>query len=186
MFFSKLINLLPLLAAVGGATAAKRDIAANTGSNITVYAYGTGISGLPVYAGTDGLAYVSTNPSSDMKPVNWTLARGGQVPWNVTLGSSNSTSTSAIQFYIVTTADAFEPVGFLNSTSTAPDGAVTTGFTTYGSNVMYIDGSTYTSQFWAMSTTETGVWEIMWNESGADQAGSVPVALRTVGPPTIN
>lgn len=85
-------------------------------------------------------------------------------------------------FYIVTTADAFSPVGFVSSNETAPTGAETVGFTIYGSDIMFISGSTLESQFWAMETGASGEWELMWNVNGTQQGDSVPVTLKTTGP----
>ena len=85
-------------------------------------------------------------------------------------------------FYIVTTANAFSPVGFVSSNGTTPTGAETVGFTIYGSDIMFISGSTLESQFWAMETGASGEWEIMWNVNGTQQDSSVPVTLKTIGP----
>lgn len=107
------------------------------------------------------------------------------MPWNVTANSTDTNTTAtttASTFYIVDTADAFSPVGFVISNETAPSGAQTVGFTLYGSDVVFKSGSTLQAQFWAMATNATDEWEIMWNVNGTSQDGSVPVTLKTTAP----
>ena len=96
--------------------------------------------------------------------------------------TNTTTTTTASTFYIITTVNAFSPVGFISSNETAPSGVETIGFTLYGSDVMFISGSTLEAQFWAMATNTTDEWEIMWNVNGANQDGSVPVTLKTTAP----
>lgn len=99
------------------------------------------------------------------------------------INSTNSTTTTTGTFYIIPTTDAFDPVGFISSNETAPIGAETDGFRTYGTQVMYTDGTTYKAQFWALQTSNgTTEWEIYWNESGDLQDGAVPVTLKTTAP----
>jgi hypothetical protein len=104
------------------------------------------------------------------------------VPWNVTANFTNTTITTTSVFYIITAANGFSPVGFVFSNKTAPSGAETVGFTIYGSDIMFISGSTLESQFWAMETDAPSEWELMWNVNGTQQDGSVPVTLKTTGP----
>ena len=79
--------------------------------------------------------------------------------------------------------------------SSAPAGAMTTGFVTYGPTVMVIaaetdsgeDGNdagktTYASEFWASATDTDGVWTLMWNEAGTAQDNSVPLTIKTTAP----
>ena len=96
--------------------------------------------------------------------------------------TNTTATTTASTFYIVDTADAFSPVGFVLSNETAPSGAETVGFTLYGSDVVFKSGSTLQAQFWAMATNATDEWEIMWNVNGTSQDGSVPVTLKTIAP----
>lgn len=128
-----------------------------------------------------GIAYVSTNTVSNLTSLTWSIDNKGTVPWNVTSTSANSSTTIPSTFYIVTTEDAFSPVGFLssNTNTTAPPGSETVGFALYGSDVSFLSGETLLSQFWAKSVgTEGTEWVIYWNVNGSSQANSVPVVLK--------
>jgi hypothetical protein len=112
-----------------------------------------------------------------------TITTDGSAEWTVSINATNSTASQTGVFYIVPTEDAFVPAGFETANNTAPSGAETNSFTTYGSVVMYSDNSTYRAQFWALATNNaTDEWEILWNESGALQDGAVPVTLKTLAP----
>jgi hypothetical protein len=80
------------------------------------------------------------------------------VPWNVTI-NSNATTITTSTFYIVNTADAFHPVGFLTSNETAPSDVETVGFTLYGTDVVFKSGSTLEAQFWVTATDSTEEWK---------------------------
>ncbi|RDW74924.1 hypothetical protein BP6252_06066 [Coleophoma cylindrospora] len=154
-----LLKTLASLLAVVGVSAIphdKRSIA----TDMTIYAYGTGISGLPVRANSNG--------DIDTK---------GESAWNVT---SNTTTTSST-FYIVTTTDAFAPAGFLSANATASTGVETLGFALYGSSVAFISDSTYLSQFWATKVSDDE-YTINWNVNGSDHANSIPVNLKITAP----
>ena len=101
-------------------------------------------------------------------------------PSTSTNTSTNTTNVST--FYIITTADAYSPVGFVSSNDTAPTGAVEVGFTIYGSDIMYVSDSVLEAQFWAKETVSGQEWEIMWNAKGEDQSDSTPVTLKIAGP----
>jgi hypothetical protein len=95
---------------------------------------------------------------------------------NATVNSTSAVST----FYIVPTDSAFESTGFVTN-STAPTGAVTTGFGTFGNQLVYFDNSTLLSQFWAETTDTDGVWAVKWNSASTSQDDSTPVTLKTTG-----
>ncbi|KAH8882068.1 hypothetical protein GQ53DRAFT_886052 [Thozetella sp. PMI_491] len=171
MLFKATACLLSAIA-LGDAAAMGRVAARDT---TQVYAYGTDIPGLPLYAGSDGLAYISNSSDvTGLAALTWSIDSTGERPWNAT--NTNSTMAS---LYMITASDSFAQVGFLNSSTTAPSSAVTKGFVTYGSYIMYLDGDTYVSEFWAQTTDSTGVWALMWNQNGTAQVDSVPVSLKT-------
>lgn len=124
---------------------------------------------------------------------------------NTTSSSAASNSTSALTsgsaFYVVAgstsdTDDSFAQAGFVADAASAPSGATTTGFVTYGPYVMVLSASddgaasaggkdTYVSEFWATASgTTDGVWTLMWNAAGTAQDNSVPVTLKTTAPIT--
>lgn len=100
----------------------------------------------------------------------------------MTANSLSSSVSPGAAFYIVITADAFEQAGFVDSSATAPSGAVTTGFALYGSDIMYIDGNEYLSQFWAEPTSSDDLYELIWNAGGESSDDAVPVNLKPMAP----
>ncbi|KAH7403703.1 hypothetical protein BKA64DRAFT_744256 [Cadophora sp. MPI-SDFR-AT-0126] len=178
MYFSRFISLLPAIA--GLASAIPHSKRADT-EDITIYAYGTNISGLAIYAGsTDGLAYIASAPSADLTAITWDVSSTDST-WNVT---ESNTTISVGSFYIVDTDSAFTAAGFLSSNSTTPANAVTTGFKIFGGQVALISNGSLLSQFWATTTDTEGVYSLMWNSDGTSQDNSVPVALKTMAPST--
>ncbi|CAK7232346.1 hypothetical protein SBRCBS47491_008238 [Sporothrix bragantina] len=191
---------------VAGAAASPSGIHDRTGrivhkrttETVELYAYGTNISGLAIYAGSDNLAYVATDDAAaNLTAVTWTIDTSGTDAWtvaaNTTASTTNSSSslTSGSTFYIVsdsTSDDSFAQAGFVSDASSAPTGATTTGFVTYGPFVMVLDDTddsgkeTYVSEFWATETDTDGLWALMWNEDGSAQDNSVPVTLKTTAP----
>lgn len=129
------------------------------------------------------------------------------IPW--TVSSNDSTITDSPTLYIVPTSGSFTQVGFYDSSSsstyhafpyptlqltllspgsTLPTGAVTTGFTLFGTSLAYqaTDGS-FELQFWGQATNTTGVWELIWNAGGeggvsVDGLAITPVTLKTMAP----
>jgi hypothetical protein len=73
--------------------------------------------------------------------------------------------------------------GFVDQTSsnaTLPTGAVTTGFSIFGTQVVYYDSdSQILSQFWAQTTDDESVWRVVWNSDGEAEDDSVPVVLKS-------
>ncbi|KAH8652633.1 hypothetical protein BGZ60DRAFT_419944 [Tricladium varicosporioides] len=126
-----------------------------------------------------GLAYIATDPPSNYSSVTLDIANTGDVTWNATV----SNTTDAGVFYIVDSG--FSAAGFVSSNTTAPDGALTVGFSMFGSQVVYISGSNLEAQFWAQETGEDGVWALMWNTNGTSQDGSVPIVLKKSAPTAI-
>ena len=95
-------------------------------------------------------------------------------------------SSTAGTFYIIDSGSTYAAVGFVssNTASTATNGTnfTTVGFSLFGGQVVYTDGTTLESQFWAKTTAIDGVWSLMWNSDGSNQANSVPVTVKTIAP----
>lgn len=88
--------------------------------------------------------------------------------------------------YIINTSGSFNQVGFLALNDSAMTGAVTSGFTWFGTNVAYAaNNSNYQMQFWATPPNDTGIWRLMWNANGLSESNSVPVALKSTPPVTL-
>ncbi|ORY63849.1 uncharacterized protein BCR38DRAFT_474443 [Pseudomassariella vexata] len=183
MHFRQILSSVALLAV--GASAApqnKRDVE----TNVTIYAWGTGLSGLPVFAGTDGIAYMAASPPANLSALTWDIDITGTAPWNVTMAENSTSSsvntTNSRSFFIVSSSDAYAPCGFVPKNGSMPEGGQTAGFIKWGSDVMVKNGSTYTSQFWAQSTSDEGIWSLMWNSDGSSQDNAIPVLLKTTAP----
>jgi hypothetical protein len=91
--------------------------------------------------------------------------------------------------YIVPTTNSFQQVGFVdlngdsNSSSSAPDGATTTGFKWYGTTVAYTtEDSQYEMQFWAVTTNITGLYTLHWNSNGSLHDNATPVTVKSTPP----
>lgn len=47
---------------------------------------------------------------------------------------------------------------------------------------MYIDDEEYEAQFWAETTSTTGVWSLKWNTDGTSEDNSTPVVIKKTAP----
>ncbi|CZR69398.1 uncharacterized protein PAC_19298 [Phialocephala subalpina] len=178
-----------------------------TESDVTLYAYGSEANGAPIFyadgnspklsllswniADSDykGLAYVgetstlasasvATNVTFTVDPDDTT------VPWTITAKSSTVVLNATYSMYIVPTSGSFTQVGFASSNSTLPTGAVTTGFSFFGTNVAYAASSVdYELQFWANATTTDGIYALYWNAASTDvPSGAFSVTVKTTAP----
>jgi hypothetical protein len=133
---------------------------------------------------------VYTSLQLTLAPVS-TGGSDSTTPWTAAPNSTNTTffpSTNPV-LYIIPTSGSFAQVGFVdpNDTSTAPTGAVTTGFTFFGTNVAYVgNDSSIQLQFWAQETNTTDVWALMWNAAGIAEDRSIPVTLKSTPPTVLN
>ncbi|KAF7905781.1 hypothetical protein EAF00_000060 [Botryotinia globosa] len=188
----------PLLFLFGGMTASaavlqKRDTSST--DSFQLYAYGTGIGGLPVYY-SDGNAFIgNTVPAGSKVNADITFTPTSSTEWIVTPSSSNvtlsNTTTSAL--VINPSSDGLTNVGFTgavvgNSTtkglsaSTAGNGT-TKGFIAFGNWAMWKDPSTekIVSNFYATPVCD-GVWQLMWNGEEIYDGSSISVAVRKIAP----
>ncbi|KAH8790378.1 hypothetical protein F5882DRAFT_460885 [Hyaloscypha sp. PMI_1271] len=176
-----LTALLPLLLSAALTSAKPHPFITRrtTTTDTTIYAYGTNISGLPlVYGNSDGLAYIADNTSlpSTFSAITWDITTATSTTWNAT--TSNSSSVGS---FFITPTSSFAAAGFTSSNNTTSS-IVTTGFSLFGEQVVFVNGSTYESQFWASSTDTDGVYALYWNSDGIEESGSVPVVLKTIAP----
>ncbi|KAE8449617.1 hypothetical protein EG329_007947 [Mollisiaceae sp. DMI_Dod_QoI] len=177
MYLSKTFFVLHLLTALGSAVPhSKRTVT----SGIQLYAYGTNISGLPLYYGnSDGLVYIANNPPSTYSNLTWTVDSTGSLPWNATISNSSQVGT----FYIVNDNSTYASAGFNSQNSTTNvTGTTTSGFALFGGQVVFIDDSIYEAQFWAQTTVTADVWSLKWNAEGTSQENSTPVVIKKTAP----
>ncbi len=132
------------------------------------------------------MAYIvedATN-SSTYSALTWQISTSSGTTLNAT---SNSTGNSVGALYIVDSDASFAAAGFITNNSTVPSGAVTSGFRLFGGQLVYLDSNgTMEAQFWATTTSSTGVWSLMWNSAGTSEDNSVPVAIKTKAPAALS
>ncbi|KAF7960386.1 hypothetical protein EAE96_000069 [Botrytis aclada] len=187
----------PLLFLFGGLTASAAVLQrrASPTDPFHLYAYGTGIGGLPVYY-SDGNAFIGNTVPADSKVnANITFTPTSTSEWIVTPSSSNVTltNTTASALVINPSPSKLTNVGFTgavvgNSTikglsaSTAGNGT-TKGFIAFGNWAMWKNPSTekIVSNFYATPVCD-GVWQLMWNAEEIDDGSSISVAVRKTAP----
>jgi len=165
----------------------------STESGIFLYGYGSnaagdGPNGAPIFY-ADGLAYlgttgspswtsVATNVTFILDPDDTTSA------WTIQPNSTSVTFNATESIYIVPTSGEFTQVGFASSNDSLPTGAVTTGFSFYGTAVAYAASeSDYELMFWANATNTSGIYALYWNAGSNDTLdGAFPVTIKTTAP----
>lgn len=93
--------------------------------------------------------------------------------------------TSVGDMYIDSSDDIFD---FVVLRGSASNGTIsgTSGMTTYGKQLVYNNGSSILSEFWAQPIANTDgtntVWALHWNSNNEYRHGAVPVVLKTIAP----
>ncbi|KAF3764263.1 hypothetical protein M406DRAFT_351651 [Cryphonectria parasitica EP155] len=178
MYWTSFITVfaLPGTLAMPWSLSPRRASAATTGA--TLYAYGTNISGFPVlYNGNDGHLYISASNTTvpGLQSVTWDIpALTSATTTTTTATLSNGTSPGGLHLNIT--------VSGLGSVSVLTN--ATTGITTYGKQLVYIDDSSFEAKFWARSVQVDGssAWSLTWNEENSLEGGATPVNIKTDGP----
>ncbi|KAH8588999.1 hypothetical protein B0O99DRAFT_342394 [Bisporella sp. PMI_857] len=163
-----------------------------TGSGISLYAYGGGTNGAPVFY-DNGLAYIGYPAlSSASTNITFTVDTNAAAdPWYIaanTTDSVNSTAafTGSPMFYIVPTDGSFEQAGFAANASAVPAGGKTTGFSWFGTSVAFAGSeSDFEMAFWAVNTNTTGIWSLYWSKNNTNVDNSVSIVLKSTPPVSI-
>ncbi|TVY29639.1 hypothetical protein LHYA1_G001017 [Lachnellula hyalina] len=186
MLFTSFTALLALAGLSSAATTKRATV------STTLFAYGAGTNGAPVFY-SDGLAYIGqtgfASPNGTQTNITFAIDRTSTTtPWPITANSTSVTFNSTLDLYIVPTNGTFTQVGFA-ANSSVPTGGVTTGFGWYGKSVAYAaSDSDYQLRFWATNTTTTGIYALYWNDNTATSdtpEGAFPVAIKSTPPPTV-
>ncbi|PQE10376.1 cytochrome p450 protein [Rutstroemia sp. NJR-2017a WRK4] len=173
-------SIIPITAFLSFTCLAAPHDKRTTYTDITLYAYGQNISGLPIlYGNTDGLAYIGTTTATNStSALSWDIDSKGSLPWNATVVNS----TAGGEFYIVNGGSSNLAAGFATANTTLPTNATTSGFSLFGGQVVYVDADfQFLSQFWATETFD-GFWQLTWNSDGAHRENSVPVTVKMIPP----
>ncbi|KAK6073330.1 hypothetical protein SCUP515_06942 [Seiridium cupressi] len=166
MMFKKLLTTLPFVAC-----AVSKPLEARAVTDFTIYAYGSeDIFGFPVVAIND-TAYITSNTIDQTSSAQ-------NVTFDAMSTRGNFTATIAEEgkslFYVPSTSGT---IGFTNSTDDST--VITTGFGFYGHVVFLQTGTTMLTEWYAIPTSDTAMWQLSWN----DQTGEgIPVALRNIAP----
>ncbi|OCK92396.1 uncharacterized protein K441DRAFT_614615 [Cenococcum geophilum 1.58] len=176
-----------LLAASVLASASPLLARATSSDSFGLYAYGSGIGGLPVFY-SDGNAYIGHGPppnASSSANITLTKNPNDSVGWIAnpnTTTSSNATWADA-SFYVPSPEASSHQVGF---TSNATSDQISSGFAFYG-HVTFLVASSggWEALFYAKPTASSGIWSLMWNQTGETDSSAVPVALKDSAPPTL-
>ncbi|KAI1487643.1 hypothetical protein F5X96DRAFT_133467 [Biscogniauxia mediterranea] len=157
---------------------------APTGS-FNLYAYGSGIGGVPVvYDGDTAYAgFPSVFNSTEAAPVLFELSN------NVLTGSPNSTTNSSptwsnVTLYIPAPTSSSHSVGFISGSS-SNSSILTSGFMFYGQDVLHKSSSgTLETEWYAVPTDTEHIWTLAWNVTSDAVNGTVPISLRSAKPST--
>lgn len=150
----------------------------------TLYAYGTNITGLPVFY-MDSLAYIGYRIPNDLNnATNITFTMNNTSLYtqkNLTSGGSGTFSGEP-RLQIDTTTDATAQSSF-----TADEDDTTTNTTTnfrFLGTDLYWENSDGTLQanFWATTTSMENIWKLIWNEPNDKLEDGTTVVVQTTPP----
>ena len=84
------------------------------------------------------------------------------------------------KYYIHNNDTGLMQTGF---TQAANSTTITSGFHFYGDYVMWEDDAgAYQTLFFAVPTTDTGVYKLSWGSGGENDSTAVPVSIRRLAP----
>ncbi|OQD65136.1 hypothetical protein PENPOL_c006G04729 [Penicillium polonicum] len=160
-----------------------------------LYAYGPGISGLPVFYrnGTAQVAdasKVDTTTMAAMTPINFTASTG-----NTFVAHPSSRTSSTEDFTTLSTNTNMlcldrgntdsNPVGFTGTSAREQSNTtrLSNVWSTYGSYVLVtVTGA----NFYARQTGTDGLYSLLWSSSAEAMTDTIPLVLRTTEPATVS
>lgn len=148
----------------------------------SIYAYGSNISGSPVFV-NDGIAYIGNSTAMDDAMGVTFVQIGTEI--SVHNHYRNGTDGGSDEYLAIdTTTGASNPVLIANSTVT--DGYTTEGFNLYGTQLTWLTSDrAMESKFYVVETETTDVWELYWNADSATSNKGTDVILKAFGPPDL-
>ncbi|KAL3475550.1 hypothetical protein BJX99DRAFT_157809 [Aspergillus californicus] len=157
MHFSNILSSALLLPALASLALAE---------TVSLYAYGTGVSGLAVHY-TDGNATVS---SATDGIVSFTKDNGRLV---------GTGDYSDVLFYVPGSGATSQAVGFTTEQTSTTE-RVVDGFVWYGATLLFQnDAGELISQFYVKESGTAGEYDLVWGVSGSEY---ISVGLRSVAP----
>ncbi|CAG8921470.1 unnamed protein product [Penicillium salamii] len=177
--------LVPLLLALGIASANPLR-ARETTAPFKIYAYGKGISGLPVFYrnGAAELADTTKIDVSTMTTVQFAYSTDSSNTW---IASPDSTQRSApfsadVLCLNQGTASA-NPVSFSGNSDVQRSNKLSNVWSLYGSYVLVTLDK---ANFYAKPTGTDGVYSLLWSTSAEEMKDTIPLTLRTMAPATVS
>ncbi|ORY70449.1 uncharacterized protein BCR38DRAFT_481584 [Pseudomassariella vexata] len=150
----------------------------------TLYGYGEGLGGLPVYY-DNGIAYigevsfVNSSQAAQVAFTEGTTSTTLVANPNNTAAGTNAT-WSNLTYFLPGTTNTDHQTGFASNVSASD---VTTGFTFYGKTLLNKDTSGSLQSLWyAVQNTDDINYQLKWNSTGADEDGAISIVLRSVEP----
>ncbi|KAF7555939.1 hypothetical protein G7Z17_g1819 [Cylindrodendrum hubeiense] len=152
-------------------------------SPFSLYAYGTGLSGLRLF--TSGNAtYVGNYElvgDDQAAPVIFTKQDDDTLTGSPDTSVTSTASWSNITFYVPSPSSSKHAVGFAKSVGDVPE--IVTEFIFYGAWIATIDTTGTLQTLWYVTPTETdGIYSLKWNATGDSTEGKITIALRTTAP----
>ncbi|KAL4983139.1 hypothetical protein BDW68DRAFT_191585 [Aspergillus falconensis] len=152
--------------------------------SFNLYAYGDGISGLPLHY-ADGAAIISQDTPKDANEtavVSFITSNGRLV------GNPNTTSSDPPFFdrllYIPGPESTSHEIGFIDDTDTAPANKLIDKFVWYGHFLLVEnDQGEFTSLFSVRERASEGEYSLLWNVTDSDE-DVITISMRSIAPST--
>ncbi|KAJ5322152.1 uncharacterized protein N7506_011282 [Penicillium brevicompactum] len=158
------LPLVFLLLAVGIGCSANPLAVRETTAPFKIYAYGKGISGLPVFY--KDVAY-STESSNTWIASPDSTERSAPFSANVLCLNQDTASAN--------------PVSFSGTSEVGRSNKLTNVWSLYGSYVLVTLDK---ANFYAKPTGTDGLYSLLWSTSAEEMTDSIPLTLRTIAPAT--
>ncbi|KAL4911471.1 hypothetical protein BDW74DRAFT_142946 [Aspergillus multicolor] len=169
MYFSKIFSSALLIPALASLALAQ---------SFNLYAYGTGIGGLPVHY-ADGNAVVSKGAVNAVTDAVVSFTKDTTHLLSSPDASSSQGSFATAFFYVPGSSSTSHAVGFTTDEPSTTD-RVTDKFAWYGSTLLVQgEGGQLTSSFYLKESDVSGVYELLWGVLGDEY---ISVGLRSVAP----
>ncbi|KAJ5802350.1 uncharacterized protein N7503_004800 [Penicillium pulvis] len=176
------VSIFSLLALSSFAAAAGVESRSSSSESYSLYAYGDGVGGLPLYY-SEGNAVVGKNAPANATEVTFSpSSSGGSMVGNPANSTSTKSSFSDQELFVPSSDSTSTQVGF-TSNSTATDDEVTNKFVWYGHFLLVEEESgEYTSLFYVKKTSNEDVYSLQWNVTDEDDGEFISVSMRSIAP----
>ncbi|KAJ5441197.1 hypothetical protein N7491_003603 [Penicillium cf. griseofulvum] len=185
------LSILPLL--VFGLICSAKPLQKRQSTDPTpfkLYAYGTDISGLPIFY-MNGVAHVadaskvSATTMAALTPVNFTASTDGSNTWTAHPSSTegvNTLSTNTNNLCLEQGSTNSNPVAFTGTSSGERKNQLSNVWSMYGSYVLVnVEGANFYAR-----QTEDGLYSLLWSSSAEVMMDTIPLVLRTLEPATVS